>query len=198
MKTPIALLAVCSLSAIWATPVCAQAAGGGLAPPKLPSLKVQPKVATKRDQQAQSSYMQTMTISPEVVIEGASTQPLPALEATMLIVTMDTRAKYTQRRERYDVHARETVTIPAVDKGIQRTIEFKDSRTSFDAWRDKTNVGGAVYKYFVFGLRDPASKMILHFETNNPQLDRLVKLKPEKREEILKMPAGSEFPKDFN
>lgn len=198
MKTPLTLLAVCSLAAIWATPAFAQATGGGLAPPKLPSLKVQPKVATKRDQQANSSYMQTMTISPEVVIEGASTQPLPALEATMLIVTMDTGAKYTQRLEKYDVHATETITIPAVDKGARRTIEFKDSRTSFDAWRDKTNVGGAVYKYFVFGLRDPASKMILHFETNNPQLDRMVKLKPEKREEILKMPKGSEFPKDFN
>lgn len=198
MKTLLTLIAACSLAAIWATPASAQATGGGLAPPKLPSLKVQPKVATKRDQQANSSYMQTMTISPEVVIEGASTQPLPALEATMLIVTMDTGAKYTQRLEKYDVHATETITIPAVDKGARRTVEFKDSRTSFDAWRDKTNVGGAVYKYFVFGLRDPASKMILHFETNNPQLDRLVKLKPEKREEILKMPKGAEFPKDFN
>lgn len=198
MKTPIALLAVCSLAAIWVSPICAQVTGGGLAPPKLPSLKVQPKVATKRNQQANSSYMQTMTISPEVIIEGASTQPLPALEATMLIVTMDTEAKYRQRLEKYDVHARETVTIPAVDKGARRTIEFKESRTSFDAWRDKTNVGGAVYKYFVFGLKDPVSNMILHFETNNPQLDRMVKLKPEKREEILKLAVGTEFPKDFN
>ncbi|WP_256199587.1 hypothetical protein [Verrucomicrobium spinosum] len=40
--------------------------------------------------------------------------------------------------------------------------------------------------------------MIVYFETNNPQLDRMVKLKPEKREEILKLATGAEFPKDFN
>lgn len=196
MKAPLILLSLCFLA--MAPAAFAQASGGGQPPPRLPSLKVQTKVATKRDQQANSSYMQTMTISPQVIIEGASTQPLPALEATMLIVTMDTEAKYRQRLEKYDVHARETVTIPAVERGERRTIEFKESRTSFDAWRDKTNVGGAVYKYFVFGLRDPASKMILHFETNNSQLERMIKTKPEKREEILKMAAGAEFPKDFN
>jgi hypothetical protein len=164
--------------------------------PKLPPLKIQTKVGTKRNQQANSFYMQTMTISPQVVVEGAATQPLPALEATMIIITMDTEAKYRQRREKYDVHTNETITLPAVERGTRRDFEFKTSQVAFDAWRDKTNVGGAVYKYFIFGLRDPASKELVFFETNQPDLDKLVRSKPEKRDEYLKLVKGASFPTD--
>lgn len=176
----------------------AQTSSTGSSASKLPPLKIQAKVGTKRDQQSNSFYMQTMTISPQVVIEGASTQPLPALEATMLIVTMDTAAKFRERRDKFDVHARETITIPAVDRGARRSFDFKPSRTAFDSWRDKSNVGGAVYKYFVFGLRDPATQTLVYFETNHPQLDKAVKATPAKREEVLKLAPGTEFPKEFN
>src|SRR5688572_27528104 len=87
---------------------------------KFPGLRVQAKVATKRDQVQGSWYMQSMTISPSVVVEGAPTQPQGAMEATMLIIAMDTRAKYTERREVYGVHAAETVPVPAVDKATKR------------------------------------------------------------------------------
>ena len=197
MKTPVLLLIACLCAGVvFPSTAYSQATPVRPTSPIL-QLKVQPKVGTKRDQQASSSYMQTMRISPEVLIEGPTTQPLPALEATMIIVTMDTRAKYTERREKYDVHSAETITVPKVDTGARRTVVFKDQMTSFDAWRDNSNVGGAVYKYFVFGLRDTMTQKLVYFETNQPALDRLVKTKPEKRDEMLKLKSGSEFPKDF-
>jgi hypothetical protein len=160
---------------------------------KFPGLRIQAKVATKRDQVQGSGYMQTMHISPSVVVEGATTQPQGAMEATMLIIAMDTRAKYTERREVYGVHAAETVQIPAVDKATKREFDFKTSKTKFDAYKDTTNIGGAVYKWYIFGLRDAESKQILHFETNCPALEKYTKASPDARDKFLALKSGAPF-----
>ncbi|HSI62931.1 MAG TPA: hypothetical protein VLE43_07420 [Candidatus Saccharimonadia bacterium] len=160
---------------------------------KFPGLKVQAKVATKRDQVQGSFYMQSMTISPSVIVEGAATQPQAAMEATMLIIAMDTRAKYTERREVYGVHAAETVQIPAVDKATKREVEFKSSKTKFDAYKDASNVGGAVYKWYIFGIVDAESKQLLHFETNCPALEKYTAASPDARDKFLKLQTGALF-----
>ncbi|MDZ4287073.1 MAG: hypothetical protein U0984_03900, partial [Prosthecobacter sp.] len=120
---------------------------------RYPSLKVQGKVGTKRNKQGDSSYMQTMTISPQVVIESAPTQPMAAAEAVFLIVTMDTGKKYRQREEEYLVASNETVPIPAVERGSRRSFDFASIKTQFDSWRDGSNVGGTVYKYYLMAVR---------------------------------------------
>ncbi len=160
----------------------------------LPQVRVQVQIGNQQRRMG-SSYRKESTIQPKIVVEGmAATKPLPALEATMLVITMDTRAKYKEKREVYKVESAETLPIPAVTTGARRNFEFAPTVVSFDAWRDQTNVGGAAYKYYVFGLRDPETKAILDFQTNNPALASLAKAKPDRREEFLVMSKGEAFP----
>lgn len=164
---------------------------------KFPQLKVQPMVPTKRDQQKNSSYRQTMTINPQVVLESAATQPVAAAQATMLTITMDTRAKYVDRKEKYNILSSETLPVPAAEKGTKRTFEFKPSSVTFDAYRDTSNIGGAVYKWFIFALRDEATKQILHFETNCTTLAKHLAAHPDQREKYLSLPVDAEFTEEY-
>jgi hypothetical protein len=115
----------------------------------------------------------------------------------MLIITMDTRAKYVARRESLKVHTAEKIEIPAAPSGDRRQFDFAESSVTYDSWRDKTNVGGAVYKYFIFALRDPETKMLVDFQTNNPQVAATCKAAPEKREEYLALATGATFTPDL-
>ncbi|MEO7859462.1 MAG: hypothetical protein ABIU05_03300 [Nitrospirales bacterium] len=139
-----------------------------------------------------------MTVSPKMTIEGASRLvAIPAAEATMVIVTMNTRAKYTENREAYLVHGTETMPIPEAPTGARRDFAFEEYTLTFDAYRDSSNVGGEVYKYFVFGLRDPATRELIDFKTNYPSLAAFCKAHPEKREEFLGLGKGKSFPATF-
>jgi hypothetical protein len=139
-----------------------------------------------------------MDIKPKVTIAGLNrTAPLPAAEATLMIITMDTRAKYVGRAEDYKVNETETVPIPAAETGAQRALTFTGATVSFDSYRDSSNVGGEVYKYYILGVRDPETGEVANFETNNTQLAAYVKAHPEKRAEILKFAKGAKFPSQF-
>ncbi|QIF00387.1 hypothetical protein [Roseimicrobium sp. ORNL1] len=164
---------------------------------KFPALRVQPKVGTKRDTVKGSYYEQTMHISPSVVVEGAATQAQGAMEATMIVIAMDTEAKYKERREVYKVLSSETLPIPAVDKATKREFEFKPSKTRFDAYKDASNVGGLVYKWYIFGLRDADTKQLLHFETNCPALEKFASSNPETRDKSLGYKGGAQFDTNF-
>ncbi len=167
-------------------------------PAKFPALNVQATVGTQQRPVKNSSYRKTMTIIPKVTIEGTSRMvPIPATEARMLIITMDTRLKYESKVEAFKVHTAETVKIPAAERGDRRTFAFAESAVTYDSYRDASNIGGSVYKYFVFGLRDPATKTVVDFKTNHQQLLAYVKANPEKRDEILNLAAGTNFPADF-
>jgi hypothetical protein len=157
-------------------------------------VRVQVQVANQQ-RRVGTSYRKESTIQPKIVLDGvAATKPVPPLEATMLVITMDTRAKYKEKREVFKVETTETLPIPEALNGARRSIEFAPSVVSFDSWRDTTNVGGAAYKYYIFGLRDPETKEILDFQTNHPGLAALAKSKPERREEFLTLEQGKPFP----
>ena len=160
-----------------------------------PALNVQPTVGTQQRPEKGSFYRKTMTISPRLTIEGGSRMvPIPAAEAIMIIVTMDTQAKYRDNNEIYKVLATEAIPIPAAQTGDRRSFTFMESTVTYDAYRDNSNVGGETYKYYVFGLRDPASKAIIEFKSNNPPLMAAVKAHPEKRAELLGLAKGAKFP----
>jgi hypothetical protein len=163
----------------------------------LPAFRSQVIVGTQQ-RRIGDSYRKTMDIIPKVTIEGVSRiAPLPAAEAIMMVVTMDTRAKYTTKQEVYNVLATETLPVPAVPNGERRQFTFAESTVSFDSYRDSSNVGGQVYKYYVYALRDPETKAIVDFQTNFTQLAAACKAHPEKREEILKLAKGARFPTGF-
>lgn len=165
---------------------------------KFPALNIQVTVGTAQRNEKNSFYRKTMTISPKATVEGSSRMlPIPAAEATVLIITMDTRAKYTKGEESYKVYAKQTLPVPAVQTGEKRTFTYDESTMTFDAYRDSTNVGGDVYKYYVFGLVDPATKTVVDFRTNNAQLQTYIKAHPEKREELLGLAKNARFPADF-
>lgn len=163
---------------------------------RYPALRVLAKVGTKRNKQGDSSYMQTMTISPQVTIESAPTQPMAAAEAVFLIITMDTAKKYRSRAEECKVATNETVVIPAVEKGSRRIFDFTDLKTQFDSWRDGSNVGGSVYKYFVMAVRAD-NKELLYFETNCAPLQAYLQKNPDQRERFLALKKKDNFPTTF-
>lgn len=165
---------------------------------KIPGLRVQAMVGTSSRRTGSSSYVKEMTIKPKAIIEGTSRMtPIPRLDATMIVVTMGTMAKYVAGKEAYSVHTVETMPLGAAASGDARALTFAESRVTFDSWRDDSNIGGQVYKYFVFGLVDPATKTIVDFQTNNPGLAALCKKRPEKREEFLNLKARAKFPANF-
>ena len=168
------------------------------APGKFPPLKVQVMVATKQRNVATSDYEKTMTIEPKMSIEGMSRMAaIPALDATLVIVTMDTRAKYKAGADAFKVHAAQTVPLAEAKDGTKRPVEFETSTVTFDTARDTSNMGGAVYKYFVSGVQDATSKEIVDFQTNNASLATFCKAHPEKRAEFLGLKKGAKFPTEF-
>ena len=110
-----------------------------------------------------------MSIAPKATVEGASRiGALPTLDATTLIVTMDKRAKYVGGEESYKVLSAETQSLAEAPNGNPRPITFEVSSVTFDSYHDASNVGGAVYKYYVFGLVDPATKSDFRFPNESP------------------------------
>jgi len=164
----------------------------------VPPLKAQVTVGTKNRQMERSYYRKTMEISPQVKLSAVSVmEPIPPLDATMLIIVQDTRAKFAQKVDRFQVHAANTVNVPAAADGKPREIEFEKSSVTYDSWRDSSNIGGYTYKYYIFALRDPETKKILDFQSNHPQLPAYLASHPEKKEELINLSVGKNFPSDF-
>lgn len=165
---------------------------------KFPALNLQVIVGTQQRREAGYSYRKTMSIAPKLTLAGASRlTPIPAAEAEMMIITMDTRAKYTAKKEVYQVHAKQTLPIPAAPNGEPRQFTFEESLVSYDSYRDTSNVGGEVYKYYVFALRDPETKAVIDFKTNHPGLATAAKTQPAKRDEVLGLAKGKQLPSGF-
>lgn len=166
---------------------------------KFPPLNVQVAVATKQRNTPGSSYKKTMSIEPKASVEGTTRiAAIPAAELVMIVVTMDTGAKYKAGvDDAFKVHSSETLPLTEAKDGTKRSVEFKESTVTYDTARDTSNLGGAVYKYFVFGLRNAETKEIVNFQTNNPSLATFCKAHPEKRDEFLNLKGGAKFPTTF-
>ena len=92
----------------------------------------------------------------------------------------------------------QTMPVEPAANGASRTFLFGEWTVGFDSWRDSSNIGGRVYKYFVFGLTDPVTKELLDFQTNGPELVTHCKAHPEKRAGLLRLTAAAKFPAKFN
>lgn len=163
-----------------------------------PALKIEVTVAARQRSESGSFYRKTMTVEPKFTMESTSRlAEIPAAEAVMMIITMDTRAKYKENREAYLVHGVETIPVPAVKTGERRQFSFAEYSLTYDGYRDNSNVGGEIYKYYIFALRDPRTKTLIDLKTNNPPLAAFCKANPDKRESFLAMPKGKPFPATF-
>ncbi len=159
-----------------------------------PPLSVQIGVGTKRRNDEKSWYRKIMKITPSLSLAGESRlAPIPALEATVVVVTMDTRKKYVDQENVYEVLLNETIDIPAAGSGKRRLFDFTSKTVTFDTARDTSNVGGQDYKYFVFALRDPETKRVVDFQTNCPALEKLVASQPDQLEKYLGLKVGAPF-----
>jgi hypothetical protein len=160
-----------------------------------PPLRVQALVGTREHATGHTGYHKEMEITPKLIVEGASTMTsIPAAEAIMVVISMDTRAKYVEHREVCNVASSETVQLPAVPNGSRREFNFAELSLKFDGDRDSSNVGGEVYKTFICGIRDPTTRSLIYFYTPDVQMANFCKAHPEKRDELLSMQKGSNFP----
>ena len=162
-----------------------------------PAVTVEVMVGTKRNTGG-AWYIKIMDIEPRISLAGSSKLiELPKAKATMVIVTMDTREKYTNKNEVLKVHTAQTIDVPA-GPGEKRYFDFKASKVSYDSYRDTSNVGGEIYKYFIFGLIDAASGDIVDFQTNYPELKKLTLTDPSTRTKYLGMNEGAQLPEKLD
>ncbi len=163
-----------------------------------PPMTVQVGVGQSRRNDDTTWYRKTIDLRPRLTVDGVNRQvPIPAMEATMVLIVMDTRKKYVERVEELEVLSSETIEIPAAGNGKRRTFDFSSETVSFDTARDTSNVGGTDYKYFIFALRDPETKRILNFQTNCMKLEKWVAAQPDQRKEFLELSDGKPFDEDF-
>jgi hypothetical protein len=149
-----------------------------------PALNVQVTIATQARPKKMPGpgILKTMTILPKVTIEGVTRgTAIPSAESIMLTVTMDTGGNE-------DVFSFEKLTIPAAQTGDRREFNYAESHFDFNGY------GGRTYKYYVFALRDPVTKEIIDFKTNNVKLLSLCKEHPEKRDQFLNLWRGAGAP----
>lgn len=164
---------------------------------KIPAVRVQIVIGTQQ-QRVGGGYTKKMEINPKVTIEGASRLvPLPAFDATLLVITMNTKAKYVGNTEAFNVLTAEKVPLAAAANGNLRPITFEGSSVTYDSYRDASNEGGQVYKYYVFGLVEPETHAIVDFQTNDQGCATFCKTHPEKRDELLGLKKGAKFPAEF-
>jgi hypothetical protein len=159
---------------------------------KYPSLRIETKVGSRRRQLPGSSYMKRMTVTPSVLFESSATHPISSASATFLLITMNTREKYTRGDELLTVATNETIQIPAAAKGSRRSFEFASLETTFDSERDSTNVGGTVYKYYIAAVFAD-DRQFLHFETNCTTLAKHLEAHPELRTKFLSLKPNETF-----
>jgi len=163
-----------------------------------PACTIQVKIAYQH-RNDNAWYRKDVRINPSVVIEGAKKmRGLPAAEASLVLITHDTRQKYVFHEEKMEICSTETISIPAVESGERREFTFQSVAVSFDTARDTTNVGGDEYKYYIFGLRDAGTKQLVDFESNSPKVMAYVERHPEARETFLSARRGAPFADDFS
>jgi hypothetical protein len=162
---------------------------------------VRVNVAYHRKNNERIWYKKDVTLEGSIIVEGLhKLAPLPAAEATLALIAQDTRQKYVKHVEKLAVCGTDTVAVLAATSGAKREFTFKTVALTLDTARDASNMGGKEYKYFVSGLRDPATQEIVDFQTNCPQLGSYIADHPEVREQFLAPKLNSPFsvPSDFD
>jgi hypothetical protein len=159
-----------------------------------PPFSMQVKVGYKRRNDDDTWYKKKVWVTPSFSIEGASKlSGLPAAEASIILVTRDTREKYVNHVEKLTVAEVQTIPIPATGSGDRREFTFQTLALSLDTAQDSSNAGGDEYKYYVFGLRDAETHQLIAFETDCSQLATNVAKAPEMREKMLALHLGDAF-----
>lgn len=161
---------------------------------RFPRLDVQVKVVNQRRNHDSVWYKKTSRLSSSVVITGTNQMTtIPAAEAAIVILTQDTEKKYVNNKEVLTVALVDRIQIPAAGSGQRREFSFESVDLTFDSARDNTNVGGQEYKYYIFGLIDPETQQFLHFETNDPRIQKRVQADPAVRGDLLAQKKGAPF-----
>ncbi|MGH8046052.1 MAG: hypothetical protein ACREKL_02290 [Chthoniobacterales bacterium] len=163
-----------------------------------PAVSVQVKIAYQRRNNAATWYKKDVKLIPSMVIEGIrKMENIPAAEATLVVITHDTQEKYVNHNDKMQVYASETIEVPASAKGDRRELTFKTVEMTFDTARDTSNVGGNEYRYYIFSLRDPATRQLISFQTSSAKVQSYVAKHPEARDALLAAKQNSAFTEDF-
>lgn len=159
-----------------------------------PPFSMQVKIGYKRRNDDDTWYKKKVWVTPSFSIEGTSKlSGLPGAEASIILISRDTREKYVNHVDKFTVAAAQTIPIPATGSGDRREFTFQTLALSLDTAQDSSNVGGEEYKYYIFGLRDAETHQLIAFETDCAQLAANVTKAPEMREKMLALHLGDAF-----
>lgn len=156
-----------------------------------PTVRAQLKIGYQH--RSANFYEKNVTLKASLLLAGANKmEALPSAEASLVIITHDTEEKYKNHVDKLKIYATETIEIPA-GPGARREFPFAPIKMTFDTARDPSNIGGDEYRYFIFGLRDPATKQLIDFQTNSTKVQAYVAKHPEAREALLAARQGAPF-----
>lgn len=82
--------------------------------------------------------------APVSAVTLTDTQGREATVELIVVITMDTRKKYVELENVYEVLSNETIQISAAESGKRRTFDFTSKTVTFDTARDTRNVGEEV------------------------------------------------------
>jgi hypothetical protein len=165
---------------------------------RYPPLDVQVTVRDSDRRQEDSSFMRHLWLTPTMTLEpGDRLLPVPELEATIQVICAETQALYVERRKLYQVRVRDKLAVPAAANGERRNFEFKTFELEFDEDRNRSNVGGWIYRYWICTLRDPASGMVVLVKTNYDALQKHLEQFPGERDRYIALGVGGEMPAKF-
>lgn len=173
------------LTGISAGQLCSQTSVPPALQSKYPGLKVEIKITKKRD--TKWKHGNNILICPTVFVEGSPKHAMGEIEATVLTITeqvLGSRVIVDREVRKKDpdilVLERETVKIPAVANGATREFSFPPGRVI----PNENVTSGQLYLCYILALRDPASKELLHFETDCRKINAELATKPELRETL--------------
>ena len=162
-----------------------------------PELTVQVTVRDSTPRQKGSFYLRFNFMTPRMSIEGPRLEPIPAIKATVLTICAETKALYRDRQKVYAVKGRSTRTFEAVEAGDIRKRDFDTVKLQFDEDKNRTNVGGWIYKYWIAFLQEPESNRIIGFETNFVSLRKYLENNPAEIKTFLEKKVDEPIPSKY-
>jgi len=164
-----------------------------------PKLDAQVTVRDKDRRQEGSRYMRDVWITPILsLVSENKMEPLQEIEAVMFIICENTKSKYRTKKKEYQFKGKQKIKIPGVKKGgDQRTFEFDTIKLEFDEDRNRSNLGGWVYKYYLCMLTDPKTGDVITYRTNFDRLEALLETNPAKQKACLEMRVGDDISRGF-
>lgn len=166
------------------------------APVEVPKFDMDVSVGKKRKDQANSTFMENMTISTSVTITNQSRDiDLGETKLTILFVARNSRRYADRSQDWYKILSVQRFSTQ-LDAGKSSRHELQPIETSYDSDKDKSNLGGWEFEGYLLVAADAAGKIIAT-KTSLGQVSTTTVKDEKLLQEALKLREGTETNHDL-